>query len=166
VPFGFGGFAKLSAASAAIEYSVVGLLALVLSGAAIEAMIPGSRRTLPPVVGVLAAILLLSVTASLLFPDFVLRDFVRQGIPCLRLGVLCAIPAAGLTWVMMRRGFVVDTLSAAVAGGALSGLLGVGVLALHCPILNASHIIAWHVGVIAVTSVVGALLGWVLARYR
>lgn len=165
-PFGFSGFAKLSSASAAIEYSVVGLLAMVLAGAAIEGMIPGSRRTLPPAAGVLIAILLLSFTASLLFPDFALHDFVSRGIPCLRLGVFCAIPAAGLTWAMMRRGFVVDTVSVVVAGGALSGLLGVGVLALHCPILNAAHIIAWHVGVVAVTSVAGALLGWGLARYR
>jgi hypothetical protein len=166
VPFGFGGFAKLNAASAAIEYSVVGLLALVLAGAAIEGMIPGSRRTLPPSAGVLIAILLLSVTAALLFPDFALHDFVHRGIPCLRLGILCAIPASGLIWAMMRRGFVMDTVSAVVAGGALSGLLGVGVLALHCPILNAAHIIAWHIGVIAVTAVFGALLGWIVARYR
>ena len=166
VPFGFSGFAKLSAANAAVEYSVVGLLALALAGAAIEGMIPGSRRTLPPAAGVLIAILLLSVTASLLFPDFALHDFVRTGIPCLRLGVLCATPAAALTWIMMRRGYAVDTVSAVVAGGALSGLLGVGVLALHCAVLNAAHIIAWHVGVVAVTSLFGALLGWVLARYR
>ena len=158
-PFGFGGLAKMNAASAAIEYSVVGLLALVLAGAAVEGMIPGSRRTLPAAVAALIAILLLSVTASLLFPDFATRDFVRTGVPCFRLGVLCAIPAAGFIWAMMRRGFVVDTFPAVVAGGALAGLLGVGVLALHCPILNAAHIMAWHVGVIAVTSLLGALLG-------
>jgi len=163
---GLDGFAKLSAVQAAIEYSLVLLLVLVLAGSVVERMIPGSRRTVPPAVGVVLAILLLSVTASVLFPDFATPDFVRQGMPCLRLGVLCAIPAGGLTGVMMRRGFVVEPVAAALAGGGLAGLLGVGVLALHCPIFNAAHIIAWHVGTIVVTSVFGALIGGGRARIR
>lgn len=164
LPVGFYGFLKIGAWGGAIEYSVLLLLALVLAGGAVEQMIPGSRSIMPPALSVLLAIVLLSVTAALLFPDFAMNDFVHRGMPCLRFGLLCAIPAAGFTWFLMRRGFVIDPLSAAIAGGALSGLLGVGVLALHCAILNAAHIIVWHVGVIAVTSVLGALLGWGVSR--
>jgi hypothetical protein len=164
VPVGFYGFLKVTAWGAAVQYSVLLLLALVLAGSAVEQMIPGSRRIMPPTVTVVLAIVLLSVTAALLFPDFATHDFVHRGIPCLRYGVLCAIPAAGFTWLLMRRGFVIDSVRAAIAGGALSGLLGVGVLALHCPILNAAHIIAWHVGVLAVTSLFGAFLGWAISH--
>ena len=165
-PVGFRGFAKLTPAGATIEYSVVLLLALILTGSALEQAIPGSRRIMPPALSVLLAILLLSVTAAVLFPDFQMRDFVRQEIPCLRFGVLCAIPAAGLAPIAMRRGFVTDPVPAAFAGGALSGLVGVGALALHCPIPNAAHIIVWHVAVIAVTSLLGASLARGVARYR
>lgn len=164
IPFGFQGFARLTAGAAAIEYSVVLLLALTLSGVVVGQMIPGSRRVLSPMAGVFIVVVLLSAMASLLFPDFGIRDFIHQGIPCLRLGTLCALPAAGLAGYAMKRGFVTDPFQASVAGGALAGLLGIGVLALHCPILNASHIIAWHVAVIAVTSFIGAVLGWSLSR--
>jgi hypothetical protein len=164
VPVGFRGFAKLSAGQAVIEYSLLLLLALVLAGGVAGQMIPGSRRIVPPVTSVILAIVLLSVTAAMLFPDFGTRDFVRRGIPCLRLGLLCAIPGAGLTWAAMRRGFIVSPVGAAVAAGAMSGLLGIGVLALHCPIFEAAHIVAWHVGVIAVTSLAGAFSGWIFSR--
>jgi hypothetical protein len=78
--------------------------------------------------------------------------------------VLSSIPAAGLTWLLMRRGFVTDPLAGAVAGGAFAGLLGMAVLALHCPIFSATHIIVWHAGVIVVTSVAGACIGWIQTR--
>ncbi len=165
-PFGFYGFEKLSAGSAVTEYAVVLLLASVLAGGAVEQMIPGSRRVIQPVAGVLVAISLLSGSASLLFPDFSTHEFIRRGIPCLRLGMLCAMAAGVLVALAMRRGFVTDAVQAAITCGALSGLLGVGVLALHCPILNAAHIISWHVSVVAVTSVVGALVGGRLSRLR
>ena len=166
LPAGLLGFSRATASEAAIEYAVLLLLALALAGAVVEQMIPGARRSVPPAAGVLLAILLLSLTATLLFPRSEPNDFVSQGVPCMRLGLLCAIPAACLTAFMMRRGFVTDTVSAAIAGGGLSGLAGAAVLALHCPIFDATHIIAWHAGVIAVTSLAGAFLGWVLARSR
>jgi hypothetical protein len=166
MPGGFPGFVRGSGPVLSVEYGVSLLLALALAGAVVERMIPGSRHTIPPAACVVLTIVLLSVTATLLFHDPKASDFVRQGIPCLRLGLLCAIPAACLTVAMVRRGFVTDTLSAGTSAGALSGLLGTAVLELHCPVFSATHIIAWHAGVIAVTSLAGALSGWVLARVR
>jgi hypothetical protein len=161
---GFFGFAKMGAAARWVDYSVLLLLALVMAGAVVEQMIPGSRRTMRPVLAILFAIVLLSLTALLLFPDFDTTRFVPQGIGCLRYGVLCSIPAAGLTWLLMRRGFITDPLAGAVSGGAFSGLLGAAVLALHCPIFSAPHIIVWHAGVIVVTSVAGACIGFFQMR--
>ncbi len=164
MPFGYYGIENMSAAGRAMEFTVLLLLAVTLAGGVVEQMIPGSQRTLRPVVSALTAIVLLSVTALLLFPVPGSGDFVRRGLPCLRLGLTCAIPAAGLVHVMMRRGLVTDDISAAVAGGAFAGLLGVAVLTLHCPIFSSGHIVAWHVGVIALTSLLGALAGWLRAR--
>jgi hypothetical protein len=157
---GFSGFAKMNATARWMDYSVLLLLALVLAGNAVEQMIPGSRWTMRPLLGILFAIVLLSLTALLLFPDFDTTRFVPRGIGCLRYGLLCSIPAAGLTWVLMRRGFITDPLAGALAGGAFSGLLGAAVLALHCPIFSAPHIIVWHAGVIVITSVAGACIGF------
>jgi hypothetical protein len=164
MPVGFYGFSKMSAAARWMEYSVLLLLALVLAGGVVEQMIPGSRRTMRPVWGMLFAVVLLSLTALLLFPDFDTTRFAAQGIGCLRYGLLSSIPAAGLTWLLMRRGFIADPLAGAVSGGAFSGLLGAAVLALHCPIFSVAHIVVWHAGVIVVTSAVGACIGFFQMR--
>lgn len=163
-PVGFSGFIKMSPGERWMEYPVVFLLALALAGGVVEQMIPGSRRTIGPLWSILLAILLLSITALVLFPNFDTTRFVPQGIPCLRYGLLCAVPAAGLTWALMRRGFIANPFAGAVSGGAFSGLLGAAALALHCPIFSAPHIIVWHIGVIVVTSLTGALIGFFQLR--
>ncbi len=158
IPVGFAGLSKMTAMQVLVEFSLLSLLALVLAGVAVAQMIPGSRRVISPPAGALMACLLLSTTAALLFPDFATQNFVERGIPCLRLGMICALPGSLCIWGMMRRGLVVNSLQAATAGGALAGLMGIGVLALHCPIFNAAHIIVWHVAVLAVTAATGAVL--------
>ena len=158
------GFAKMTMGARWIDYSVLLLLALVLSGGVVEQMIPGSRRTVRPVWALALAVALLSLTAVMLFPNFDTTRFVPRGVGCIRYGLLSSIPAAAMTWLLMRRGFVADPLGGAVAGGAFSGLLGVTVLALHCPIFSAPHIIVWHAGVILVTSAVGAGVGFFRTR--
>ena len=165
-PAGFSGFAKMSASGRWMDYSALLLIALVMAGSVVEQMIPGSRRTMRPVWLIVIAMLLLSVASLVLFPDSGLdaHPFVSRGIPCLRYGVLCAIPGGALTWILMRCGFVTDPVSGAISAGAFSGLLGTAALALHCPILNAAHIIAWHVGVIVVTSLAGVVIGFVQVR--
>lgn len=163
LPFGLYGALRMGLAAAFTAYSVLLLLAAVLAGNVIGQLIPGSKRVLAPSAGALIAILLLIATAALLFPDFSTANYVRQGIPCLRLGLLCSLPAGILVRILMARGFVTNVVDAAVAGGAFAGLLGVAVLALHCPIFNAAHIILWHVGVVAVTSLAGAATGRLLA---
>jgi hypothetical protein len=166
MPIGFPGLRRMSMFAAGVNLTVLLLLVLVLAGGVVTQMIPGSRRVLPAPAAALISIGLLSLTALLLFPDFAMRDFVHRGMPCLRVGVLCSVPAAIGIVAFMRRGFIIDPISAAIAGGSLAGLLGVTVLALHCPIFEAAHVIAWHFGAIVITSLGGGFLGWMAARYR
>jgi hypothetical protein len=164
LPVGLPGFTQMSAAARWMDFSALLLLALVLSGGVVEQMIPGSRRTMRPLWSILFAIALVSLTALVLFPDFNTTRFVPRGIGCLRYGLLSSIPAAGLTWILMRRGFVTDPIAGAISGGAFSGLLGVAVLALHCPNFSAPHIVVWHAGVIVLTSAAGACIGFFQVR--
>jgi hypothetical protein len=77
---------------------------------------------------------------------------------CLKAGLLHAIPAAAISWWILRRGVAVDSLAAGVALGTLSGLAGVGMLELHCPNFEAAHIMIWHTAVLALSGVLGALI--------
>jgi hypothetical protein len=66
---------------------------------------------------------------------------------------------------MLRHGFAVNAASAGLVAGTLGGLAGVGMLELHCPNLQAAHILVWHTAVVPVSAALGALLGWEL-RFR
>jgi hypothetical protein len=85
-------------------------------------------------------------------------NFVAQGIPCLKAGLLHAIPVAIIAWWILRRGFAVNSLAAGVAIGTLSGLAGVAMLELHCPNFETPHILVWHTAVLALSGAAGALL--------
>ena len=90
---------------------------------------------------------LLGVFASV-FRDYHTDHFVSAGIACLLTGLLYAVPAALLSWLLLRRGFAVSPVSAGCVAGILAGLAGVGMLELHCPNFEAAHILVWHTAVV------------------
>lgn len=96
---------------------------------------------------------------SSLFRDFSIDRFVQQGAVCLSVGILCAAFTAVPVWFIVRRGFVVDTARTGAAIGLATGLAGLTMLTLHCPILTVSHAGVWHVAVVVVCMAVGALAG-------
>ena len=125
-------------------------------------MIPGSRHRLSS--GALLAIVsaaLLGVFA-LLFRDYRTEHFFSAGIVCLLTGLLHALPAAFVSYLLLLRGFAVNPVSAGLVGGALAGLAGVTMLELHCSNFQALHVLFWHTAVVPVSAVAGAALGWAL----
>ena len=103
---------------------------------------------------------------ALLFHDYRTDHFVSAGIVCLTTGLLHSIPIAALIWLILRRGFALDPLSAGVAGGSLAGLGGVMMLELHCNNFETLHVLLWHTGVLAVSGIGGAILGSLVTRHR
>jgi hypothetical protein len=99
---------------------------------------------------------------AFLFRDYQTDHFFSIGIVCLLTGLLHAIPAALLGWLLIRRGFAVNPVSAGLVAGMLGGLAGVGVLELHCPNFQAIHVLVWHTAVVALSATAGALAGWAL----
>jgi hypothetical protein len=99
------------------------------------------------------------VVFSLIFHNYSTRNFVPEGVPCLLAGLYVAIPTGlGIAWII-RRGFVLNWSAAGLAAGALSGLTGLAMLELHCPNLNAIHVMVWHVAVVVVSAVLGFAIG-------
>ena len=162
---GFFGFEKMDLLERSLIFPALVILACLAGNAFVHEMIPASRRRVSP--GALLAfgsLVLLGVFA-LLFRDYRTDHFVSVGIVCLLTGLLHAIPAALLSWLLLRRGFAVNPVSAGLVAGALGGLAGVGVLELHCPNFQAAHILVWHTAVVPLSGAVGALVAWVL-RFR
>lgn len=169
-PFGYFAFKSLSAGQMAAYYSLIAAVGVFLAVAIAQDMIPGTKRTVSRPVLVTGAFVSLAAAVIFLFPIFTAPLFVQLGIPCLRLGTLSAAIAGIPIWLLLRRGFLTTPIETGCLAGAFAGLSGFAVLALHCPIQEAPHILTWHLGAMAIAGCAGALFGavfeWLAAIRR
>jgi hypothetical protein len=156
---GFKAIVVLSRAEMAVYYGAVLLFAGLFARAVIERMIPGEKRVLQSSALGGAALLILGLLMASLFSDRSTEHFVASGIPCLRLGVISALIGGLLGWRLLQRGYLVSPRETIVLYGFFAGLVGVAVLALHCPIRNSLHVLVWHLGALVLTGFVGLLMG-------
>lgn len=159
IPFGYIGFHALSIQQKFTYYLLISLFAILFAVTTSQQMIPGSKRTVDSSWLIVAALLSLALVSVALFPNFGLDRFVSHGIPCLRLGTICAILSGSFFWFVLRKGFSTSPVEAATSAGFFGGLAGVAVLALDCPIQNSVHIIVWHLGAMVLGGLGGAVLG-------
>lgn len=125
-------------------------------------MIPGSRWRLP-----LPPVLALSGLAAigglaLLFPWGEAGTAVSQGWPCATLEAAIAVPAAGIFWLLARRGalFLSSGLGVALSGVAV--FLALAPVQLQCMFPQGPHLLIWHLGPAGI--LVGA--GTLVANWR
>jgi hypothetical protein len=165
---GFQGIRRLGMEKIGLIFSVLLLFMILAAAVSVAEIVPGSRRIADPRFLCAVSMLALLTVFGLLFHDFSTFRLVPQGMACLKVGSLVAIPAGAASWLILRRGFAVDTIAAGLAAGTLAGLAGVVALELHCPNFRALHVMIWHTAVLAAGASGGALLGWwnVLVRSR
>ncbi|MGA9462727.1 MAG: NrsF family protein [Terracidiphilus sp.] len=162
---GFFGFEKMDLLERLLIFPVLALFAWLAGDLFVSEMIPGSlRRYSPGALLGLGSVTLLGVFAFL-FRDYQIDHFVSIGIVCLVTGLLHAIPAVFLSWLLLRRGFALNPVAAGLAAGVLGGLAGVGMLELHCPNFQAAHILVWHTAVVPLSGAAGALVAWTVHRW-
>ena len=158
---GFFGFQALGLEQRVTILPILVVLTCVAARECVSHWIPASRHYVAPG----ALVMLVSVTLlcvfALMFRDYHTERFFSAGVVCLSVGVLHAVPVACLAAWLLRRGLLVDRVSGGTIAGALGGLSGVTVLELHCPNLEAPHVLLWHVGVVPVSALAGALGGWI-----
>jgi len=142
-----------------VYYGILLLFGALFSRAVIERMIPGAKRVVPSTVLSIAALVVLGILVAVLFADHSTENFVARGMPCLRLGVISALLSGFLGWRLLQRGYLVSPRETITLYGFFAGLVGVSVLALHCPILNSLHVLVWHVGAMVLAGLAGFFLG-------
>ncbi|MDQ2900983.1 MAG: DUF1109 domain-containing protein [Acidobacteriota bacterium] len=166
VPFGFFGFRLLDPRQRLAIYGIISICAFFLAAAVVGEMIPGSKRKRDPWRVILRSLLYLIAITLVIFQNFDRTRFVARGIPCLRLGSICAAVAGLCMYAVLRKGLVTSPAQAGAVTGAFAGLAGIAVLALHCPIHSAAHILTWHLSVMLLGAVGGAIFGLVSAKYQ
>lgn len=172
--FGFGLYWLGSSGWEAMETArlrviVFGGLALLFAGAGwmlVEHLYPGKAK-LP----VNAGWLVLSLTALaggtfLLFPwEYDPDGFREFGESCMKKGLIIAGLASLPIFGFMRAGYSTHPGWSAAAGGLASGLISFSVLELYCPLLEQSHVFAWHLTVPVATVAVYVALFWIFRRF-
>lgn len=157
---GLHGIHKMSAAEIALIFPVLGVLIWLAAAVSVKQVIPGSRHLMTPLASVAIGCAALIAVFALLFQDWRSERFISQGVACLSAGLMLGIPAAFLSWLVLRRGFATNPLVAGFAQGALAGLAGVSMLELHCQNFETLHVMVWHTAVLPLAGAAGALLVW------
>ena len=158
-PFGYFALRAISAAELAVYYSVILALSVLFSFALTQDMIPGAKRSLNRSLLIGGTFVVLAVVVIVLFRTFAIPRFVTAGMGCLRLGVMSALVAGVAAWWWLRRGFITTPVKTCCLAGTYAGLVGFAMLALHCPLQQAPHILMWHLGTVAISAAAGALIG-------
>ncbi len=130
----------------------------------VSQFIPGSRHFVAPRVLVATIVALLFSVSAFLLRNYRTDHRITAGVACLTTGLICAAPAGLISAWILRRGFAVNPVSAGLVLGILSGIAGVAMLELHCANFQPLHLL-WHLLVVLVAGIVGALVGqWVFGR--
>jgi hypothetical protein len=157
---GFDGVARQGLLQRFLIFSTLCALAWMAAKELVSAWSPGRRHLLTPHTLLLVATFAVFGLFALLFRDYRTDHSLSAGIVCLRVGLLQALPIALLGWLLLRRGFAVDPVSAGLVGGTLAGLGGLAAVELRCTDFHALHVLLWHVAVVPVSAAVGAAVGW------
>ena len=157
-----GAFA-MSVMSSAQSIATLGALAAsagLLAYSPAHQMAPGNRHRVPPKLLPAMVIGLLALVMAGLFEFQHEIDFWGGGWACLRAGTPFGLVAAVPFWLLLRQGAILSPRVTGAAVGLLSGLVGTSALEIHCPILDASHILMWHLGIAFLGAVIGLAAGF------
>jgi len=133
--------------------------AVLLVQSLIHQMVPGGRHRFPPKLLPLGIAICLTIGTAILFRFKHEHHFWARNWSCAKTGILIGVLAAVPFWLMLRRGSVLSPSITGTSTGLLAGLVGTSVLEIHCPNLDAWHILVSHVGVAILCALAGLVFG-------
>ena len=101
----------------------------------------------------------LTIGIAVLFQFQHERNFWGNSWVCIRAGAPIGVLAALPFWLMLRRGAILSPGMTGAATGLLAGLVGTSVLEIHCPNLDAWHILVSHLGAAMLCALAGLVIG-------
>lgn len=156
--------AVMTPVQAGVILGAVAIGAMLAASSLVDLLLPGSFRRIRP--AVLPFIIALSfATATVLFFTFQPEPhFWRAAWFCIRTGVAFGALAAVPLWLVLRRGAVLSPVMTGFASGVFAGLAGTMIVQIHCPILDAWHILFAHLGVLVILSTAGFAAGMIVEK--
>ncbi len=135
--------------------------------------VPGSGERLSRSSILLAIALGLALAAALVAPHLVTQGHPglcvgtapAMGLPCTAWELLIAVPVFLVSLWLILRGAAVSPVLAGALAGLGAGLLSDAAMHLHCPAVDPSHTVTWHLGTVVLLAAVGALIGKFLPKW-
>jgi hypothetical protein len=141
---------------------ILGALAIstgLLAYSLVNQMVPGSRHRIPPEFLPFATTISLAIVIAVLFQFQYKQNFLENSRACIEAGTSIGALAAVPLWFVLRRGAILYPAMTGAATGLLAGLIGTTALEIHCPNLDAWHILVAHLGVAVLSAITGFLFG-------
>ena len=113
----------------------------------VNQMVPGNRHRIPPALLAVGITILVAMIMAVLFQVQQEESFWGNAWVCIRAGTLVGATAATPFWLVLHRGAILSPRMTGAAIGLLVGLAGTSMLEMHCPNLDAWHILLSHLGV-------------------
>ena len=156
---GGAGWRAMAPWQASISFPFLAAGIVVMSRLVIGNMAPGALHPLQSTIAipVIAAILLADLMG--LFPYTRDPQFISRGLKCWELALLTSICAGALFALILRRGAWLSPVAQGAAAGFLSGLVGLTVIEIYCPLLDRAHRSVWHFGATLTAACLGAASG-------
>jgi hypothetical protein len=142
--------------------AILGVLAIatgLVAYSLVNQMVPGSRHRIPPMLLLVGIAIMLTITIAVLFQFQHERHFWIKCWACIQAGTPIGILAAVPFGLVLRRGAILSPGATGAATGLLAGLVGTSVLEIHCPNLDAWHILVSHLGVAILCAMLGFFTG-------
>ena len=143
-------------------YAILGSLAVSIGLSAyslVNQIVPGSRHRISPRLLPLTVSIFLMLLIAVVFPFRPEPDFWTRSWSCIRVGTIIGVLAALPLWLVLRRGAILSPAITGTAIGFFAGLAALTTLEIHCPNIQASHVLVGHLGVVILCAVTGLLLG-------
>jgi hypothetical protein len=132
--------------------------AWLLADSLVRQMAPGSEYGLKPQYLPAAVIVWLLLIVVAVFPIQREGHWVSEFI-CLAVGTSFALVAGLLFWLLLRRGAFLTPRLTGASVGLMAGLVGTSILEIHCPNIDAWHVLVSHLGVAMLAAGVGMGMG-------
>jgi hypothetical protein len=139
--------------------SVLAISTGLLTYSLVNQMVPGSHHRISPRLLPVGITISLMIVIAVLFQFQHERDFWGNAWVCIRAGAPIGVLAALPFWLILRRGAILSPGMTGAATGLLAGLVGTSVLEIHCPNLDAWHILVSHLGVAMLCALAGLVIG-------
>lgn len=151
--------AAMTSVQIAIILGTLTISIILLAYSLVNQIVPGSHHRIAPGLLPVGIVISLTLAVAVLFQFQHERNFWASGWYCLRVGTRIGVLAAVPLWLLLRRGAILSPRMTGAATGLLAGLIGTSVLTIHCPNLDARHILVSHLGVAILCALAGFATG-------